>query len=55
LIDKLPKSFNETLIADLETGADVFGRARLGRLAEQGEDLIRKRIALRRLTVPLAA
>ena len=39
------KRFDETLIADLKTGADAFGGARLGRMAEQGEDLIRERIA----------
>ena len=45
LIDELTESFDETLIADLKTGADALGRARLGGLAEQSEDLLGKRIA----------
>jgi len=45
LLAESSKRFDETLIADLQTGADAFGGARLGRLAEQGEDLIRERIA----------
>ena len=47
LLDELTKSFDETLIADLQTGADGFGRAWLGRLAKKGEDLLGKRIVRR--------
>ena len=49
LLDELTKSFDKTLIADLKTGADAFGGAWLGRLAEQREDLIWKRIARHKL------
>lgn len=44
LVDELTESFEETLIADLKTGSDAFGGERLGRLAEQSEDLFGERI-----------
>ena len=47
LLDELTKSFDETLIADLQTRADAFGRARLGRLAKKHEDLLGKGIVRR--------
>ena len=49
LLDECSKSFHETLISDLKTGADAFGGAWLGRLAEQSEDLLGKRIGRRNL------
>lgn len=45
LLDELAKSFDETLIADLETRSEAFRSERLRRLAEQSEDLFGKRIA----------
>ena len=45
LVDELAESFDETLIADLKTGAEAIGGTWLGRLAEQDEDLFAKRIA----------
>ena len=49
MLRELTKTFDETLIADLKSGADAFGRSWLGRLAEQREDLSRKRIGRRKL------
>ena len=45
LLDELAESFDETLIAYLQIRSEAFGSERLGRLAEQSEDLFRKRIA----------
>ena len=45
LLDELTKAFDDSLIADLKTRTEAFGGARFGRLAEQGEDLFRKRVA----------
>ena len=45
LVDELAESFDETLIADLKTGAEAIGGAGLGGLAEQSEDLFGERIA----------
>jgi len=44
LVDELAESFDETLIADLKTGAEAIGGTWPGRLAEQSEDLAGKGI-----------
>ena len=49
LVGELAQGFDEALIADLETGAEALGSTRLGRLGQQAEELIEKRIAVRRL------
>jgi hypothetical protein len=51
LLSELTKGFDETLIADLEIGADVFGRTWFGGLTEQCEDLVGKRIMLDRVDI----
>ena len=45
MIAELAKTFHQTLIADLQTGADAFGGAWLASWSEQSQDLIRKRVA----------
>ena len=40
VLEELAKRFDETLIADLQTRTDRFGRARFGRLGQQCEDLL---------------
>ena len=40
LLEELTKRFDETLVADLQIGADRFGRAWFGRLAKKREDLL---------------
>ena len=45
LVDELAERFDETLIADLKTGAEAIGGAWRGGLTEQSEDLFAKRIA----------
>ena len=42
LVDELAESFDETLIAYLQIRSEAFGSKRLGRLAEQSEDLFGK-------------
>ena len=45
LFQELAQGFDEALVADLETGAEAVGSTRLGRLGQQSEELIEKRIA----------
>ena len=49
VVDELAESSDETLIAYLETRSEIFGGKRLGRFAQQSEDLLGDRIARRGL------
>ena len=49
VVDELAESFDETLIAYVETRSEIFGGERLGRFAQQSENLLGERITRGRL------